>query len=44
MLEYIPIEENDANILMKELSMGNFEFHRGKIRVFDNPFLAKREC
>ena len=44
MLEYIPTEEHDADILTKALSRGKFEFHRGRIEVFDNPFLAEREC
>ena len=43
-LEYIPIEEQDANILTKALLRGKFEFHRGRIRVSDNPFLVEREC
>lgn len=44
LLHYIPTEEQDADILTKELSRGKFEFHRCKIRVVDNPFLSKREC
>jgi len=43
LLEYIPIEEQDANILTKALSRCKFEFHRGKIMVDDNPFLVERE-
>ena len=43
LLEYIPVEEQDAEILTKALSRGKSEFHRGKIGVSDNPFLAERE-
>ena len=43
-LEYIPMEEQDANILMKALARRKFEFHRGRIGVADNPFLVEREC
>lgn len=41
LLEYILIEEQDAKISIKALSRGKFEFHRGRIGVVDNPFLAK---
>jgi hypothetical protein len=44
LLEYIPTEEQDADILTKALSRGKFEFHRGRIGVSDNPFLVEREC
>ena len=44
LLEYIPTKEHDENILTKALKRGKFEFHRDKIRVFDNPFLVEREC
>jgi len=44
LLEYIPTEERDANILTKALSRGKFEFHRGRIGVSDNLFLVEREC
>ena len=43
-LEYIPIEEQDADILTKALSSGKFEYHRGRIGVTDNHFLVEREC
>ena len=42
-LQYIPAEEQDADIMTKALSRGNIEFHRCTIGVVDNPFLAKRE-
>ena len=41
MLEWIPTEEQEAHILMKELSRGKFKFHRGKIRVSNNPFIVR---
>lgn len=44
LLQYILIEEQDADILKKSLSRSNFEFHRYRIGVVDNPFLAKKEC
>jgi len=44
LLEYIPMEEQDADILTKALSRCKFEFHRDRIRVADNPFLVEREC
>jgi len=44
LLEYIPTEEKDANILTKALRRCKFEFNRDKIGVADNPFLVKREC
>jgi len=44
LLEYIPLEEQDANILTKALSRCKFEFHKDKIGVTNNPFLVEREC
>jgi len=38
------MEEKDADILTKALSSCKFEFHKDKIRVADNPFLAESEC
>jgi len=43
LLQYIPIEEEDVDILRKALSRGKFEFHRFRIGVVDNLFLAERE-
>ena len=40
----IPTKEHDEDILTKALSRGKLEFHRFKIGVVKNPFLAKREC
>eukprot|EP00253_Pinus_taeda_P016218 PITA_16218 len=44
LLQYILIEEQDADILTKALSKCKFVFHRDKIGVADNPFLVEREC
>jgi hypothetical protein len=43
-LQYIPTEDQDADILMKALTRRKFKYHRDKIRVKDNPFLVEREC
>jgi hypothetical protein len=44
LLQYIPIEDQDANILTMALTKKKFEYHRDRIRVKDNPFLVEREC
>ena len=44
MLQYIPKEDQDANILTKALAKRKFEYHRGRIGVGDNTFLVEREC
>ena len=44
LLDYIPTEEQDVDILTKALPRCKFEFHRDKIEVVDNPFLVEREC
>ena len=44
LLGYIPMEEQDADILTKALSRCKFKFHRDRIEVVDNPFLVDREC
>ena len=44
LLEYIPMEEQDADILTKALPTCELEFHKDKIGVVDNPFLVQREC
>ena len=41
-LQYISIDEQVANILMKSLGRGKFVFFRDKLGV--NTFLGKREC
>ena len=38
------IEEQDDDILIKDLSRGNLEFQMFRIGVVDNTFLSKREC
>ena len=37
-------EEKVVDIFKNSLSRGKFEFHRCRIWVVQNPFLAKREC
>ena len=44
LLQYIPTEDPDAYILPKALTRSKFEYHRGRIRVKDNPYLVEREC
>ena len=44
LLSYIPMEDQDADILMKAITGSNFEYHRGRIGVADNPYLVEREC
>ena len=44
LLQYIPTEDQDAEILTKALTRSKFEYHKDRIRVKDNPFLVEREC
>jgi hypothetical protein len=44
LLQYIPTDYQDANILTKALTRRKFEYHRDRIRVKDNPFIVEREC
>jgi hypothetical protein len=44
LLQYIPMEDQDADILMKALTRRKFKYHRDRIGVKDNPFLVEREC
>ena len=44
LLQYIPTEDQDADILTKALTRSKFEYHRGRIEVKDNPYLVEREC
>jgi hypothetical protein len=44
LLQYIPTEYQDVDILTKALTRRKFEYHRDRIRVKDNPFLVEREC
>jgi len=41
LLEYIPTEEKDANILTKDFLRGKFDFHRDRIGVSDNLFFFR---
>ena len=43
LLQYIPTEDQDVNILTKALT-SKFKYHRDRIGVKDNPFLVEREC
>jgi hypothetical protein len=44
LLQYIPTEELDVDILTKALTRRKFEYHKDRIGVKDNPFLVEREC
>jgi len=44
LLSYVPTEDQDVDILTKVLTRSKFEYHRGRIRVADNPYLVEREC
>jgi hypothetical protein len=44
LLQYIPTEDQDADILTKALTRSKFKYHRDRIGVKDNPFLVEREC
>ena len=44
LLEYIPTEESDADIITNSLSRCKFEFQRDMIGVAHNPFLVESEC
>ena len=44
LFQYIPTEDQDANILTKVLTRKKFKYHKDRIGVKDNPFLVKREC
>jgi len=44
LLQYIPTEDEDADILTKELAKRKFEYHKSRIGVADIPFLVEREC
>jgi len=43
LLDYIPTEEKDVDILTKAFSRCKFEFNRDMIGVVDNPLLVERE-
>ena len=44
LLQYIPMEDQDADILTKVLTRSKFEYHRDRIGVKYNPFIFEREC
>ena len=44
LLSYIPMEDQDVDILTKALTRSKFEYHRGRIGIADNPYLVEREC
>ena len=44
LLQYIPTEDQDADILAKALDRRKFDYHRGRIKVKDNPYLVERDC
>ena len=44
LLQYIPTEDQDVDILTKAPTRRKFKYHRGKIEVAYNPFLVEREC
>ena len=43
LLQYIPMEDHDADILTKVLTRSKFEYHRDNIGVENNPYLVERE-
>jgi hypothetical protein len=44
LLQCIPMEDRDADILTKALTRRKFEYHRDRIRVKDNLFIVERKC
>ncbi len=44
LLEYIPMEEQDVDILTKAMSRCKFQLQKDRIKVIDNPFLVEMEC
>jgi hypothetical protein len=43
-LQYVPTDEQVADILTKALMKGKFVYFRDKMGIVENTFLAKREC
>ena len=41
LLQYIPMEDQDADILTMALTRRKFEYHRDMFGVKDNPFLLR---
>ena len=44
LLQFIPMKDQDVDILTKALAKRKFEYRKGRIGVADNPFLVEREC
>ena len=44
LLQYIPMEDQDAGILTKELTRRKLKYHKDMIGVKDNPYIVEREC
>ena len=44
LLQYIPTEDHNADILTKALDRRKIKYHRGRIGVKDNPYFIEREC
>eukprot|EP00253_Pinus_taeda_P032895 PITA_32895 len=44
LLSYIPMEDQDVDILTKVLTRRKFKYHRGRIGVANNPYIFEREC
>ena len=44
LLQHIPMEDQDADILVKALARSKLEYHTGRIEVAHNTFLVEREC
>ena len=43
-LQYIPMDENIVDVLMKPLGRGKFMYFQDKIEVVENVYLVEREC
>jgi hypothetical protein len=43
-LQYVPTDQQVADILTKPLAKGKFEAFRDKLGLVQNSFLTKREC
>ena len=44
LLQYIPMEDQDVDILTKALTRRKFEYNRDRIGVKDNPYIIERDC
>jgi len=43
-LQYISTKKRVTDVLTKSLVKGKFAKYQDKLRVVENPFLARREC